>query len=376
MRIGVNFASVNSINDLNSGIGLFIKQLIDGLIENNAKELVILTSRKMHDYISSLYKYNNIQFEIVPAICEEMPIISKLSREFYFLPKILEQLHLDVYIVPYTKVSTATCAEAQNVLVVHDLPFNWHPEAFSCLRRNIMKKRIGYSLSKADAIVAISKFVKEDIKNTYKDIKEERLHVIGNPVEVSAIPEHVKKRKIILSVNSFFPWKNQITLVKAFDRLKDKIEHDLVLIGYGDSTVLKQYIQERGLDNRIKILQHISDEELYKYYSMAELFVNTSMFEGFGRGNIEAGLMKVPVLSSEEMCLKDVSFGLLRYYAPADDADALAKAIEHYFENPASKEELDATAEKFASEYSSSHIASEYLKIINGLYNSRLSSDE
>lgn len=54
MRIGVNFASVNSINDLNSGIGLFIKQLIDGLIENNAKELVILTSRKMHDYISSL----------------------------------------------------------------------------------------------------------------------------------------------------------------------------------------------------------------------------------------------------------------------------------------------------------------------------------
>lgn len=371
MRIGINLTFIKG--DINVGVGLFTIQLVEGLLLNNEKNniYVIFSSKKTYEQFSDKMVNNiNLEFVIVEDIFILNKYISKLIRDFVFLPKLLANHKLDIYINPYVNIFSILNPISNNIAIIHDLHFKYYPEHYPFYVRRFLKWRIGKILYKSDKVITISNYVKKDIEEIYPFIDKNNIYVVGNPVEVPEL-ENVFfniniEGKYILSVNSFEKWKNHITLLKAFLRIKNKIKHNLILIGYGDVNKIKSFITENNLDNRVKIKQHITDEELYAYYKNASLFVNTSLFEGFGRSNIEAGLMKIPVLTSKEMSLKDVSFGLLNYFEPATNDFILAKRILWCLEeNRFSTQYLENIREKFKNEYNKKNIASKILKIIS-----------
>ena len=129
--------------------------------------------------------------------------------------------------------------------------------------------------------------------------------------------------------------------------------------------MMDRYVKVNNLQDKVIIEQDISAEKLIYYYKNARLFVNTSLFEGFGRGNIEAAMMMVPVLTTEVMCMREVSFDLFQYYSPATDDAVLAKKIKSCLDHEIDDKRMKYIKEKCEFEYDLKKIANQYINIIN-----------
>jgi glycosyltransferase involved in cell wall biosynthesis len=79
--------------------------------------------------------------------------------------------------------------------------------------------------------------------------------------------------------------------------------------------------------------------------------VTTSLCEGFGYTPIEAAIYKCPVISTIQDSLPDVTEGLVNYYYPALDENALADKMIEVFAHYPSTETLEAISEHFKEIY-------------------------
>lgn len=367
-RIGVNLAFFE--DKINFGIGLFSVQLLREMVKIDSKnEYILFVTDKVYEYFCNEFKQDNVCIISLKSIYSKNSSISKLYRVFYLLPKFVRKYNLDCYINLSTVWYNFIPYNVKIINVVHDLHFIYYPKFYNYFMRNLIKYRIHKHILSSTKIVTISNYVKKDVANFVQCFPSENIEVIGNPVEIKNMKSCIKK-EYILSVNSFAAWKNQITLVKGYHKiLKENKDfpYKLLLIGYGNADNLRMYIQQCNLEGRVIIKQEVSDEEIVRYYASAVLFVNTSMFEGFGRGNIEASMMMLPVLTTDVMCMREVSFGLLNYYSPPDDYNALADGIKRLLSEEANEKKLLAIKSKFYSEYSPKNVAKKYIGLINNV---------
>ncbi len=205
-------------------------------------------------------------------------------------------------------------------------------------------------LCNADRIITITDCVRQDLFSTFPDIARDKVTVIHNGVSLPAFKQVPLpfEGPFILTVNALVAHKNVITLLKAFNLIKDRIPHRLVLVGKPTPhfhEVLQPYIEANGLQDRVMHIEFAPDDLLYSLYSKTKLFVTTSLQEGFGFTPIEAALCGARVLSTEESALKESTMGLVDYYSPATDEQALAARIMELLsaDDPARREQIRST---------------------------------
>ena len=102
----------------------------------------------------------------------------------------------------------------------------------------------------------------------------------------------------ILSVGRLVVQKNQITILKALNLIKNKKKFRFCLVGKGDEyNNLKIFINENKLNDQIKIINF--KKNIYPYYHKADLFILSSLYEGLPNTLIEALTLGVPIISSD-----------------------------------------------------------------------------
>ncbi len=103
-------------------------------------------------------------------------------------------------------------------------------------------------------------------------------------------------------VGVIVPYKNQLEIIKAFHLLlksKDKSLKNckLYLIGEGSGEYYKtilQYINSQRLEENVILTGHIKETE--RIYSLFDVLINGSIYEGFGRVTVEAmSYGKIPI---------------------------------------------------------------------------------
>jgi glycosyltransferase involved in cell wall biosynthesis len=275
--------------------------------------------------------------------------------------RIISKGHYDVFLcpthLPFYGKSKIKCSK--KLLVVHDLKelkescSSILGAAMLTFQTNMRAKH----LESFDQIIACSKFTKQDILDYFPQIHPEKVHVVYNSVKLadtSVCPKKFNESHYILYVNTLRRYKNIGTLVRAFIALKDKISNNLVVVGkdydYWTNEVYPMIVAA-GIEHRVIRLKNISDEELRYLYEHADLFVSTSLHEGFGYTPIEAAICKCPVISTTQESLLDATQGLLDYYYPAMDDDALADKILDVLSNYPSQDELEQISEKYKEAY-------------------------
>ena len=144
-----------------------------------------------------------------------------------------------------------------------------------------------------------------------------------------ALPE-----KFMLNVSSFFPRKNQKTLIRAFDLIKDKVDENLILVGSGGSErgSILHLIAQMKLEHRIKIISGISNEELPTLYQLASVFVYPSIYEGFGAPVLEALCSRTPVITTSGGCMQEAGGEHSIYidpHQPEEISDALIRVLRN-----------------------------------------------
>ena len=169
----------------------------------------------------------------------------------------------------------------------------------------------------------------------------------------------LQAKKYILDVNRFDKYKNQQALIKAFHILQDKIPHILYLKGYScndDINELRSLIAELGLENRVILdTSYRSEGELLWLYRNADLFVASSLEEGFGYTPIEAAVLKLPVLVSNIPALREVTQGKLEFFNP-HSPEELAEKMQHILSAPPSSDALEAISSFYKKEYSNDNL--------------------
>ena len=131
--------------------------------------------------------------------------------------------------------------------------------------------------------------------------------VIYNPLNKNEI---IKKSKIklnlkffkkkdlkIISVGRLVDQKDQITLLKALNLIKEKIKFKLILVGRGgDIEKLKRFVIYNNLSNSVRFIPF--QKNPYNYIVKADLFILTSKFEGLPNVLLESQCLKKYIIST------------------------------------------------------------------------------
>lgn len=195
-----------------------------------------------------------------------------------------------------------------NIITVHDITFERYPKTFATSFRTFYHFMIPLLCRKAKMIITVSNFSRDEIASFY-NLDKEKIIVIYNAVGksfVSEPDEKLKHYKYFLAVSSVKENKNFATILAAFDRVKDN-ECRLYIIGDCTSNAFKSMkLESYKMNQRIKFLGRVTDEELVKYYSNAIAFIFPSLYEGFGIPAIEAQACGCPVIASDRSSLPEI----------------------------------------------------------------------
>ena len=233
-----------------------------------------------------------------------------------------------------------TNIKSRRVVTVYDLfmykayPFNRKVKVF--LARYFNRS----SIKKADAVVTISEFSKQEIVNTF-NVSADKVHVLycgpGHIYPETKADKDLLHRKydvcndFILFVSTIEPRKNLLSLIKAFEILKDRyaIKEDLIIVGKKgwDCDPTLNYIESSHCRSFIHLTGFVPDSDLSAFYRNASLFVYPSFMEGFGIPPLEAMQCGCPVLTSNTSSLPEVVRYPEMMFDPNDNNEIAVKSI-------------------------------------------------
>lgn len=157
---------------------------------------------------------------------------------------------------------------------------------------------------RADKVIAISEGVRNSLIQNF-NFPSKKIDVIYNPAADNRILKLSKEKTenytfdgyTFINIGRLAKQKDQLTLLKAFKITLDKFKCNLIIIGEGtERNNLERYIAENSLENNVRLLGYQSNP--WKYLSKSNLFVLSSIWEGFGNVIVESMALGIPVISS------------------------------------------------------------------------------
>ncbi|MBA4386405.1 MAG: hypothetical protein C0404_00385 [Verrucomicrobia bacterium] len=208
-------------------------------------------------------------------------------------------------------------AKGKSVVTIHDMSFIRYPEYAEEANQKYLAARIKDTAARADAIITISRFSADEIQ-TFLRVDSARLfptHLGISHAFKAPPPEAVDNlrkryqldRPYILTVGTLEPRKNLQFLVDVFDKL-DHFDGYLVLAGM-PGWKYEPIFERIRLSHRagnIKWLKYVPDSDLPALYAGAQLFMLTSLYEGFGFPPLESMACGTPVVCSAGGSLSEV----------------------------------------------------------------------
>ncbi len=310
------------------GIGRYALELLRGLEALNASssifsEIRVYLPTPANGHMpkeSSLWKYHVVPF--------------KKLWTFIGLPVglMFDSPRADVVFSPTHYVPRFT--GIPKVMAIMDLSYLSYPELFRTEDLHKLVNWTEYSAHHAARIITISEFSKHAIMSAY-NVPENHV-VVAYPALSNAILRrdmgtrpavtHVPKR-YILAVGTLQPRKNFTRLIEAFSTLADK-EISLVIVGK------KGWLYEEilaapktwNVEDRVRFLDYVSDDELPALYEKSECFVLPSLYEGFGLPVLEAMAHGVPVVVSKTSSLPEIA-GEAGIYVDPEDVRSIASGL-------------------------------------------------
>lgn len=243
---------------------------------------------------------------------------------------------------------------AAGVVTIHDLSFLKLPQYADPGLRDYLTERVPVSVARAARIVADSENTRRDILELL-DTPEDKVAVVYAGIEPrfrrvddSEQLARVRKRYqlpelFVLFVGTIEPRKNLGRLISAYAEMRRQtgLPHQLVISGSKGwlyEAIFAQVTRE-GLDQNVLFSGFVRDEDLPALYTLADLFVFPSLYEGFGLPPLEAMACGTPVVASRNSSLPEV-LGSAALFADAEDINGLADAMARVLGDPALRSQL------------------------------------
>lgn len=216
--------------------------------------------------------------------------------------------------------------------------------------------------------ISISESTKKILdKRTVAKLLKKRSKIIYNGISQDIIDypeqeEKLRRNKIeqIITVGRLTEQKGYSYLLQAISLVKDSVSVHVLFLGDGpDKKYLLEQIDVLHLNTIVKLLGF--HENALDYMSKSDLFVSSSLWEGFPTVILEAMALGLPVIAtdvsgSRELIKNNVT-GLL---VPPKDPVALAKAITSIINSPAHAVLFSKNAKNKVKDFTIEKISKDY----------------
>ncbi len=219
---------------------------------------------------------------------------------------------------------------------LHTDPFSENFSGFANFVRRRLYKKV---MRKADAVRVVSKSLAQRLK-----IENPKLKINVLPIYIDR--ERIESGQIGFDIHTRYPWHFIILMVcrlapeknipLAFRILselrKNYPDTGLLIVGSGvEKERLKARVKKMGLEGAVEFAGW--QEDLASFYRTANVFLQTSQFEGYGLSLVEAGLSGLPVVTTPVGIASELTPGQDAYIYPTQSPEqfvmGLADLIEH-----------------------------------------------
>jgi len=314
-------------------------------------------------------------------------IPKRIIWDQFQLPAVIRKYKLDIYhsisdVLP-------VIGDIKFVLFLFEIPDyriellhrNRYNSLYASLSQRYNKLFFPPSLKKAKVIITSSNSTKIDLMQRYNVDKNKIQTVYPAPCErfcaasdekdlLNTRKKYNAKTGYILQISSSDLRDNTSTLIRAYQRARyeSKITQKLIIGGNANPEKMgfEELIRELNLENSIIFTGRLSEKELIALYQAADLYIDTSLYEGFGFQVIEAMSCGIPVITSNVTSLPEV-VGNAGILVEPIDITGLASAMAEVLTDSELQKSMRKKSQERARFFSWDKVARETLDIYNKL---------
>src|SRR5262245_11748176 len=329
-----------------TGVGYYTEHLLHHLARASADDELVVISNRSVDVTRPLPPH--------VRVAGSRGRVPRMVWMQALAPRLLRGLRADL--VHFTNGMIPIASPIPTVVTIHDMSLTMYPR-YHPLRRVLLNRPfVNLAARRADAIITVSQSAKRDIVRLY-NLPADRVHVVHEAAAPSfrrvsdrAELDRVRQQyglaeRFVLYVGTIEPRKNLRQLLEGFAarHKSGDLPHQLVCAGpYGWlSRDIQQRIERLNVKDAIRFTGYVPFDDLPALYTLAEMFVFPSLYEGFGLPVIEAMASGPPVITGLVPALAEVAGGAVEHVAHLD-ADALGGAMVALARNPERRAHLSA----------------------------------
>lgn len=191
---------------------------------------------------------------------------------------------------------------------------------------------------KFNEIIFVSNYTKQSFEKKFKQIKTLK-KVIHNPIIIEDIEIRSNETKVcyneftIVSVGRLTKIKGYERLIKVHASLVNLYPHKLIIIGDGNERInLENLIKNLKVENTVELKGFVKNP--YPYIKSADLFVSSSISEGYPLVVCESLVLGTPILSTDTIgpreILEEGKYGILC----ENSEEGIKNSIEQILKDP------------------------------------------
>ncbi len=374
---------IRNIGRGRTGSEVVVRELVRELLKiDKDNKYFLITDTNYEEVIGYINTVLELNFSNNVTLYS-LPAYGRAGWILWSCPKFIKMHNIDVfhteYIVPFF-------IPKKTFVITHI-----HDVSFKALREKISKKDLFFldmliprSLKRANKIIAVSNFTKNEIVKYYPFVRE-KIVMIHNACssffkkQVTKKDREIVKKKynlpdeFILSIGTMQPRKNIPFLIKSFAQVSGRLPNTYLLLTGKQNEKFDTVISET-LDNTPEIKDKVifsgfvDDEDLPALYSLARLFVYPSLYEGFGLPILEALTQGIPTIVSDILVHREIADNSVIYFDPTD-IDQCSEIMYHVYTCVQTRTDLIIRASIQSEIYSWNKTAIQFLDIVGSLIN-------
>lgn len=288
-----------------------------------------------------------------------------------------EVVHGTNFVVPPSRAGA-------RVVTVHDLTPLKFPEIAAPATLDF-PKMIQRAVDHGAFVHTPSQFVADEVVENFRVSKDRVVAIHHGSPQISEsllaatqvldndLLKRIAGRPFILGLGTVEPRKDFSTLLLGYEAIASEYPDLLLVIAGGEgwgSDGFRRAVDSSRFRNRVILSGYVDDVTRYYLLSHAQVFVYSSIYEGFGLPPIEAMAFDTPVISTRAGSLPEV-LGEGALYFEVGDVEGLAKQIKIVFETPIRLATLLLQGKTQASNYTWERSAASMLNLYKRAIRSR-----
>ncbi len=255
------------------------------------------------------------------AFGTSLPLISQHSLQKFLMPSVHDfQIWHSTY--QSSNYLPRLNKKIKVLLTIHDLNFLHEGKSDRKIARGL--EQVQRNINRSDAIVCISEFTKKDVLN-HCDTQGKPIYVIYNGTNNLQEPllkarSYRPRTPFLFNVGVINRKKNQHRILPL---LQSNPALELVLAGRREDKdyayFLEQHASELNVEDRMHLVDEITEGEKSWYYHNCQAVVMPSLAEGFGLPVTEAMSIGKPVFLSRYTALPEIGKDLAFYFHDFDN---------------------------------------------------------